>query len=212
MRTVNVQEFSPYIVPQAEGCPDFVMRQAVAATVSDICKRTGCLTTALDFKAKAGEGAYELRLAEGLLCEVVRAVYVDGCAVNAVTNDMLARMAHGFDVMKAVGYPRFYTFVKPDRLTLVPAPSVDKPVRVIATCSVKRDTQFVPEVFFTDYLDAVIYGSLNRIFRYAGQTYTNIRLADEYELKFNAEIAEIRIDVARDFTRTTGRVFFNRII
>ena len=94
----------------------------------------------------------------------------------------------------------------------MPAPVDERYVRVMVTASVDRDTQQIPEQFLSDYLDTVVCGALSRIFRIAGQTYTNVRMADEYEIKYNAGLAEIRQDVARDFTRATGRVFYNRIV
>lgn len=212
MRTVDINRFSPFITPQAENCPLVVVRQAVAATVSDICQKTGCLTTETCFKTQPGHATYELLFSPGIRAETVRHVYCDGVAVGAVRLDELARRCGRGDWRLTTGDPQYYTFTRPGELTLVPAPVDERMVRVLVTASVDRDTQQIPEQFLSDYLDTVVYGALGRIFRIAGQTYTNVRMADEYEFKYNAGLAEIRQDVARDFTRQTGRVFYNRIV
>lgn len=212
MKTVDIKRFAPFIIPQAENCPEFVMRQAVAATVADICQKTGCLTTETCFKTQPGHSIYDLRFAPGIRSESVRHVYCDGVAVGSIRLDELARRSGRGDWRLTTGDPQFYTFTKPGELSLVPAPVDERYVRVMVTASVDRDTQQIPEQFLSDYLDTVVCGALSRIFRIAGQTYTNVRMADEYEIKYNAGLAEIRQDVARDFTRATGRVFYNRIV
>lgn len=55
-------------------------------------------------------------------------------------------------------------------------------------------------------------GALNRIFRIAGQVYSNQQLAERQLLLYQQGVADIHADAVRDFTRTTGRVKFNRIV
>lgn len=212
MKTVEINRFSPYIAPLAENCPDFVMRQAVAATVADICHKTGCLTTETCFLTTGDTATYELRFAEGIHAELVRFVFCEGVQLVDIRLDEIASRSARFDWREATGDPKYYTFNKPGELTLIPIPKPDQRVRVVVTASVDRDTQQIPEQFLKDYLDTVVNGALSRIFRIAGQTYTNIRLADEFEFKYNAGLADIRLDVSRDFTRLSGRVNYNRIV
>lgn len=212
MNVVPVKKFSPFIVPLAEGCPDFVMAQAVTATVADICKATGCITTRTCFTTQDGESEYDLRLNFGLNPELVRSVYCDGRQVEACRLDELDRRFGGADWREAVGVPAYYTFIRPGTLVLTPAPDKEMFVSVTLTCSVSRMTETVPEEFFVDYLDTVVNGALARIYRIQGQTYTNVRLAEGYQAKYEAGLNDIRLDVSRDFTRGTGRVFYNRIV
>ena len=212
MKTVEINRFSPYIAPLAENCPDFVMRQAVAATVADICQKTGCFTTETCFLTQEDTATYELQFAEGIHAEIVRFVFCDGVQLIDTRLDELSMRSARFDWREAKGDPKYYTFSKPGELTLVPIPKPNLRVRVVVTASVDRDTQQIPEQFLKDYLDTVVCGALSRIFRIAGQTYTNIRLADEFEFKYNTGLADIRLDVSRDFTRLSGRVNYNRIV
>lgn len=212
MNVVPVKKFSPFIVPLAEGCPDFVMVQAVTATVADICKATGCITTRTCFTTQDGKSEYDLRLNFGLNAELVRSVFCDGVAVEHIRMDELDRRFGRTDWREAVGVPAYYTFMKPGTLILTPTPDNEMFVAVTLTCSVNRMTETVPEVFFTDYLDTVVNGALARIYRIAGQTYTNVRLADECQAKYEAGLNDIRLDVSRDFTRGAGKVFYNRIV
>ena len=212
MNLVPVKKFSPFIVPLAEGCPDFVVAQAVTATVSDICKATGCITTRTCFTTQEGESEYDLRLSVGLNAELVRSVYCDGNKVEPIRIDELDHLFGSTDWREVVGVPRYYTFMKPGTLVLTPTPDQVMFVTVMLTCSVGRSTETVPEIFFEDYLDTVKNGALARIYQIQGQTYTNVRLAEVYQVKYEAGLEDIRLDVSRDFTRGAGRVFYNRIV
>ena len=212
MNVVPIKKFSPYIVPLAENCPEFLMEQAVTATVADICKATGCLTTRTCFVTKKDESEYDLDLNRGLNAELVRSVYCGGVQVESARLDELDRRFGLEDWRPASGVPRYYTFLKPARIIFCPAPAEEMFVTVTVTCSVNRDTQTVPDFFLNDYLDVVVNGALARIYRVAGQTYTNVRLADECQKKYEDGLKDIQRDVYRDFTRSTGRVFYNRIV
>ena len=212
MRTVPVDKFIPYISVQAENCPNFLVRQCVLATVSDMCQRTGCVTTETCFSTKAGERRYDLQLGTGLRGEIVRHLYVDGKELTPVTLDELSHIFKGVDWAESSGEPMFYTYQKPGEIQIIPVPQSEAFCRVALTASVERDAEKVPEQFYNDYFDAVLWGALSRVFRVAGQTYTNVRLADEYEMKYDLAVRNIRNDVVRDFTRRSGRVFFNKVI
>ena len=212
MNTTPIEDFIPYIAPQAQDCPDFVIRQTLVSTVVDMCQRTGCLRTETVVPVKKDEKEIEIRLAYQLKPEVIRHVFMNGSELTDIRRDELSHYYAHTDWADYVGEPRFYTFEKPGILQLFPTPSKDCELRLELSASVGRSAAQIPEVFFEDYLDTVVVGTLSRIFRIAGQGYTNIRLADEYELKYSAGCAEIRREVSRGFTKRTGHVFYNRII
>lgn len=211
MKTVPINDFSPLIAPQAENCPDFVVRSAVSATVAEICRETGCLTAETSFMTEPGKDTYELRLGYGLRPELVRFVSCEGMRIRPSTLDSLYHDG-AYLGNAGKGIPSKYAFQRPDVLKLVPAPSKEALVSVVLTASIERNTDKIPEQFFNEYADVVVNGALARIYRIAGQTYTNVRLADEREFKYRLALNSIRIETSRDFTRTNGRVFFNRII
>ena len=212
MRTVSINDFCKHIAPQAENCPDFLIRQQVANTVKDLCEQTGCLTVHSEFTTEADKVSYDIPLPAGLDVEVVRFCYVDGRAVRPTPLDLLERQNGEFDWQMSSGAPLVYSFRKHGRILFSPVPDDAYNVRLELTATIDRDSDMLPEIFYDHYLDAVVVGTLARIFRVAGQTYTNVRLADQYDMRYAMAVADIRTDVARDFTRTTGRMAFNRII
>lgn len=212
MKTVPIDKFAPQIAPYAENVPVFVVRSCVAATVQDICSQTGCVTTDAWFTVVPGKREYVLELPEGIDSEVVRHLFIDGDELKSARNDDLAKYYYGKDWTMSVGTPMFYTFEKPDQLLLTPTPNKPGRAHVMMTASVVRDTKHIPQIFFDEYLDTVVAGALERIFRIAGQTFSNRGQADYYGAKYIAGLNAIKADTDRDFTRSNGRVFFNRIV
>lgn len=212
MRTVKIEEFFRHIAPQAENCPDFVMRTEVGNTINDICHETHCLTYRSFFWTQPGRQEYVVPMPEGLDILQIRHMYCNGHRVMPARMDEVAKGARGLDWELFRGHPRFYTRQNEDEIVLIPVPHRPEIIRVEVVASVRRENGIVPAVFYNEYLDAVVYGALSRIFRIAGQTYTNIRQADEYDMRYHGKLHDIKIDTTRDFTRTTGTVGYNRIV
>ena len=212
MRTVDVDKFVPFVTQQAETCPAFLARNSIIATVADMCTRIGLLSMDSCFSTEPGQAEYELSTAEGTHLTLIRALYYDGTALRHARMDDLARYYGGADWSEAEGVPMFYTFKHKNKVILTPTPSEQKTVRVIAQVSVNRDTAHIPEEFYEEYLDIVVRGALARVYRVAGQTYSNNTLANECQTAYELGLNRLRAEAYRDFTRGDGRVFFNRII
>ena len=212
MRVVPVDKFVKYITPQAENCPDFVVRREVIATIADMCRETGCVTAETCFTARAEHMEHLIPMADGLSVEMVRHAYCDGYEIQSARIDELSSAMRGTDWFEKGGRSLYYTFKRKNLMRLIPRPAEDVFVRCDVVVTVDRETKQVPEVFFEDYLDTVVAGALSRIFRIAGQTYSNVQLADRNLLAYQSGLTGIRGEALRDFTRASGRVRFNRIV
>ncbi len=212
MRVVPVDRFVKYISPQAENCPDFVVRREVIATIIDICRETGCITAETCFTAKAEFSEHYIPMAEGLNVEMVLHAYCDGRELTSARLDELSTAMRGTDWFEKGGHPLYYSFKRKNLLRLVPRPAEDAFVRCDVLVSIDRDAKQVPEQFFEDYLDTVVAGALSRIFRIAGQTYSNMQLAERNLLAYQQGLVGIKSEAMRDFTRAAGKVKFNRIV
>ena len=212
MRVVPVDDFVKYVTPQAENCPDFVVRREVISTVAEICRETGCITAESCFATTPGMAEYDIPLADGLHVEMVRQAYCDGLRLQSVRLDELSAAMRGTDWFEKAGKPLYYTFKRLDYIRLIPRPEAEAFVRLDVLVTVGRDTKQIPAQFFEDYLDTVVAGALSRIFRIAGQTYTNYQLADRNLAIYEQGLVGIKADAQRDFTRSPGRVKINRIV
>lgn len=211
MRTVPVEKFFPLISPVAEGCPEFVMKRTIVDTVNDICRRTGCVVSQSAFRTEKGRSSYGFNLPMGLKAESVRRLYCGGSKVRLANADELDRMFPD-DYSRYEGVPKFFFFRKPYAVSLVPTPDAEYDCRMDITVSVDAGTANVPEIFFTEYSDAVVYGVLSRVFAHAGQTYSNAAMATQYRALYSKQITFIKSDAAAGFQRTSGTVVFNRIV
>lgn len=212
MRTTPVNDFIKYVVPQADGCPDFVARREIVATIADICRETGCVTAETNLITRAGVAEYDIPIDEGLQVEYVRNAFCDGMELRPVRLDELTRDMVGTDWFNKTGTPLYYTFKRKNQIRFIPRPEAALFVRLDVVVTVDRETRQVPEQFFTDWLDTVVAGALSRIFRIAGQLYSNTQLAERNLVLYQQGLCAIRGEAVRDFTRTTGRVKFNRIV
>ena len=211
MKVVPVKEFVPHIAPLLDKCPDFVIQQEVVKTIASACRDSGCLTTTVEFKTREGQAGYDLRMPEGLDADVVRFAYCDGRQLKPVIyNTVTGRLP--FDWRDGEATPEFYTFRQHGELTLLPTPDRDYPMRVDVTAAIVGSTEVVPEFFLSSYLDLVTFGVLARAHRIVGQPFSNLELAVMYEGKYAKELAVLKSEAFRDFTRSAGRLRYNRIL
>lgn len=210
MKTVPVDQFLPRISPLVADCPPFSVRRAVSDTVVQICKEALCLTTEVFLKTKEDEDTYDVPMPEGLDAEIVRHAFCDGWEMKAVTIDELVRHYSPIDQSSLRGMPMFYCFQKRNRIRVSPAPEKEYGIKLVVTASTRRDAKDVPDIFFHDYVDVVVDGALARIYKTAGQAYSNFQLAAEYEARYEKGLLQVKEDSVRDYSRTTGRVVPNR--
>ncbi len=211
MKVIPVKEFVRHISPLLEKCPSFVIEQEVIKTVAAACRDSGCLTTTTEFTTKAGREDYELRLPEGLELERVRFAYCDGFQMAPVTYNTVTGRAL-VDWRETNGMPRFYSFRQHDEFCLLPKPDKEYTIRVDLIATVKASSQVVPEFFYESYMDLVTYGVLARAHQIVGQPFSNKELAVAYEAKYLVELARLKGESFRDFTRSAGRLRYNRIL
>lgn len=210
MNTVPVQDFVPRIAPLIDGCPDFSIRRAVSDTVLELCRDALNLTTATCFATTRGKQAYRVPMPDGLTVEMVKHCYVFGRQLRPVTVDEINHKIAPMDPSESSGVPLYYSFAKPGVMTLWPVPDGKYLVKCAVAVGIERDGENIPELFFQDYLDAVVYGALARLYKTAGQGYSNFRLAAEYDVLFKQAAQGLYEDSVRDYSRTAGRVLFNR--
>lgn len=211
--SVPLEQFTPHILPLAEACPEFLMRRSLVATICDICRKTGCLTSTTEFDVKAGVAEYDIvPVDDSLTVEQVRQLYLDGAALKPMSHDQIFAAYHGVDPALKVGKPLFYTFQSKSRVILTPTPDADGHARIVFFASVPMRSPQVPRVFLDDWLDIVVDGTLSRLLRVAGQTFSNARMAEECRIRYEIGLNSIHREAAQDFTRAAGRVNFNQVL
>lgn len=211
MRTVAIKEFYSLVGAYTNNCPNFVIERAVLDTINDMCRKTGRLVTTSCFVTEPGRSTYSFNLSPEFRAETVRHMYCGGKELRPATMDELAAR-YSCDYTSAEGEPSFYFFRKPYEIELVPKPTSEQHVRIDLTVSVSPRSAHVPEEFFTSMADAVVNGALSRILSIAGQPFSNATLAEQYKIKYERDLIGIKSDAMAGFQRTTGRVFFNRIV
>lgn len=209
MNTVPVKVFSTRIAPLVDGAPDFLICRAVVDTVMAVCKETLCLTTETAFRTKPYENEYDIPMPDGLDIEQIRWAYCDGWQLRVKTQDELARMFMPMDWKDCDGMPLYYSFRKKNHIVFAPVPEKTYHIRLSVAANVERETDNVPELFFTDYVDCITFGAVARLLRTAGQSFSNFQLGELYQARYEGELDGVRSDAVQDYTRNAGHVFYN---
>lgn len=210
MKTVSTKQFAPKIARYINGAPDFAIEQAVSDTVLEICKEAMCVSTDVCLTTKPGVDLYEIPVGDGLDVELVRHAYCSGWQLRPMTQDQLHRHFRPMDFREAEGLPMFYTFQKRNKLLLVPKPEHEYRVSMTCVVSICRDGEDVPELFYTDFMDVVVDGALARLYRTSGEAFTDAEAAVFYQQRYEQGLQGIKNQTNRDYTRTSGRVVYNR--
>jgi hypothetical protein len=238
MNTIPIEAFHPHILPLVQACPIELLNLQLVSTITDICNRTGCLTVEVTFKTMEKLPEYDVPMPSGLNFLMARQVFIKpvdpeteeeeqeaeeealavvpqqyaGVQLHSVRTDELTHYSLGLDPAQYVGTPRAYGFRRKGHMVLYPCPDKIYEVKVLAEASLDRGSMLIPEQFFNDYLDVVVNGTLARLHRVASQPFSSLRLATERRVDYEDGLRLIKSETARDFTDSTGRVFFNRIM
>lgn len=239
MKTIPIEAFHPHVLPIVQACPIELLNMQLVSTITDICNRTGCLTVEVTFKTCKGIPEYDIPMPFDLNFLMARQVFIKpvepepeeeeqeseeeetpaaakpqyvGVQLHSVRTDELTHYSLGLDPAQYVGTPRAYGFRRKGHMVLYPCPDDVYEVKVLAEASLSRSSVLIPEQFFNDYLDVVVNGTLARLHRVASQPFSSLRLATDRRIDYEDGLRLIKSETARDFTDSTGRVFFNRII
>ena len=114
--------------------------------------------------------------------------------------------------MKEYRSDDFY-FEPPDKVVLTRTPTTDdKKVKVEYYAMPSQSACKVDKLLFDRYQDVVVNGALSHLLYMRKYDFADPQLASLYERRFKQGIAQVKIDVARDFETGTQSLLTRRYV
>ena len=122
-------DFAPFIRPEVQGCPDFLLERAVRDTVIDFCRRTDVYLAEPEYvQISANINEYEVTIPNSTELNHIIDIYNDNLALKPVSfTALLQRLGDE----TTTGSPQFYAQRDNKEFYLAPIPAEKDTLRVL---------------------------------------------------------------------------------
>jgi hypothetical protein len=109
-----------------------------------------------------------------------------------------------------IGPPTTIFMEKPDRLRLYPVPDKNygQTLFAYAVLLPTVNTVRLPNISITNHLDALMWGTMARLYRMKGKPWSDATLAAEYSRMYRQEILRVRDEANRAYSGAQGPAMF----
>lgn len=184
-------EFTQHIIIYVPGCSDMLAEQFVLNTIRDFCERTDIWKYTLDaISSVAEQRDYELSVpSETELVTIINATYDDNPLDPVIETQMDWQDSYWRSADS--GTPTSYAVLTPGYISLYPTPEDTESdilsVRVSLKPTVTATT--VEGFLYTDWLDAIISGTLARLMAIPKKNWTDVQLSQFYLRKYESYLS-----------------------
>ncbi len=158
-------EFLPEVLPHVPGCPQPVAVNAVRNAVIEFLADTGLLEQTVAVSLSPEEVEYSIDVDTGRVATTVVRAACNGQIVTPSSPAMLQGQNPLWHAER--GMPR-HVFIRSGMLVVVPIPVKAGELSVTFSCSYSRRTEKVDDFVLEDWIEAVSYGALSRLFALPG--------------------------------------------
>lgn len=195
---IGLTDFLPYVLPYADGVPEFVVQDAVLATVQDFYRRTKEKEVDLDpVDAVADQSVYTLSVANAHLFEISSALY----SGRGLTPGDPAKFATeiGDDWRLRTGTPTYFYMPGLDQIRLVITPNLSQTgvIRVSGPIYPSRTATQFDEILIEEHRDLIVAGALFRLLTQQDQKWTDFKQGAARGMIYDALVAAHARRVAR---------------
>lgn len=172
---MKYSEFTPYIAPEVQGCPDFLIERSVRDAAIEFCQRTDVYIAEPEILiVSGGLNAYDLSAPQGTELNHILDIFEDKRELNPVSYSVLLKNL-GNETTR--GSPRMYSQRDNTEVYLAPIPSVATKLRVLFSVMPSSNSTGIPNTIGREHREAISHGALYRLQSIAGHTFTNLNLA-----------------------------------
>lgn len=175
---ITLADFSPYVLPYADSCPEFVVQDGVLATIQDFYRNTKEKEAELPaIDVVADTNVYTLTVTDAHVFEVRQALYsgrglVKGDPVGFETDI-------GADWRQRAGTPTCFYMPGLDQIRLVVTPdaSLTGGLFVVGLTYPSSDVTSFDDILLEELRDTIVAGALSRILSQQDQKWTDLKQA-----------------------------------
>ncbi|MBT8449417.1 MAG: hypothetical protein KJO69_06985 [Gammaproteobacteria bacterium] len=164
-------DFAPFIRPEVQGCPDFLLERAVRDAATDFCRRTDVYLAEPEYiQISAGVNEYTVTIPSGTELNHIVDIYNDNIALNPVSfTELLKRLGDE----NTRGNPKFYAQRDNKDFYLAPIPAEKDTLRVLYSLKPTSSSTSIPDTIGKEYREIISHGALFRLQMMAGQPFSN---------------------------------------
>lgn len=184
----NIGDFTPFIALYAPGIPDEYIQHVVRETIADFMRYTRVADDEIQFRSQKGMRDYVLDLPKGRHLVSVKAV--------CYTKDKACRSSTWQQLVNTPAFRAYEVFDDYDGFpTIVFANEVPNGniIKVTYTWTIDRDDCEVPEFLYHKYMDIIVAGSLERLYKIPNVEWANVQLAMQYGNEYRSGLQHTRV-------------------
>lgn len=195
---MKFSEFSLYIRPEVQGCPDYLIERAARDSVIDFCKKTDVYTAEPEVIAY-GKNVNELdvTIPAGTELNRILEVFKDKTALTPVSfNELQQRL--GDETER--GVPSYYSQRDNTAFFVAPLPANTGKLKVLYSLKPTQTAKSIPDTIGKEYIEIVTHGALYRLQMMSGQPWSNPSAAGTNKQLFDKEVGRTVRQVKYGFT------------
>ena len=187
-------DFSQFIRPEVQGCPDYRIERAVRDSAVDFCTRTDVYVAEPEFVTIVQNvNEYDLSIDEGSELNHILDIFNNTTKLKPVSYSVLLG-ALGNE--STTGTPQYYAQRDNTQFYLAPIPSASASYRVLYSLKPSSTSTSIPDTIGKEYREAISHGALFRLQMMAGQPFGNLSLAatnrDLFEKSIGRTIRQVK--------------------
>jgi len=187
-------DFSQFIRPEVQGCPDYMIERAVRDSAVDFCTRTDVYVAEPEFVTIVQNvNEYDLSIDAGSELNHILDVFNNTTKLKPVSYSVLLG-ALGNE--STTGTPQYYAQRDNTQFYLAPIPATTASYRVLYSLKPSSTSTSIPDTIGKEYREAISHGALFRLQMMAGQSFGNLSLAgtnrDLFEKSIGRTIRQVK--------------------
>lgn len=201
---MTFDDFLPYILPRAKGCPEVTALFNARLAVTELCRKAWVWR---EYQAQiltlAGITGYSYVANAANHVTVLLGMSLDGTDIDVVDPNV-GKLRDEDGYLTSYAYGTFSGF------ELRPAQAAGLVIVPYAAVVPNMATASLPDSF-ERYAEAIAHGALSRILTAKGKDYSDPAGAIENKMAWDEDIADAKTDADKGFARTTqrtGKVWF----
>jgi len=183
---VKFSDYSPYIRPEAQGCPDYLIERAARDSAIDFCKKTDVYTAEPEYLFVAKNvNEYEVSIPVGTELNRILDIYNDKSALKPVSyNELLQRL--GDETERSS--PKYYSQRDNTQFYVAPIPQSSDKLRVLYSLKPTQTAKTIPDTIGKEYQEIITHGALYRLQMMSGQPWSSPNAAGVNKQLFDKEV------------------------
>ena len=204
------EDFLSRILPECAGCSNFIAEQALHDTILDFCSTTKIITkafseTILSTDIDSSENdSVDIDVSEA--GDDLRPVTV--CAMEDGTTSFIMEYKEATNdiALSDLGTEyKYFFFPEPNIIRIFPVSSACTMYLEVAF-KPTQDADVYPDILHEDWVDAIAYGTKERLMRMQNNAWTNLDMSIYYRKLYRTEISLAKSKMRKKYTNRSSTI------